>query len=69
MTLAGAGVAVALGICFGGYCGVAWDRYQRRNDDHRPRYQRDAVSKERLARLHVVDDEHTQRWDDERNDG
>jgi hypothetical protein len=58
-------LALMAGIAVGGYIGVAWDRYQRRNDDHRPTYQRDAVSKQRLARLHVVDDEHTHRWNED----
>jgi hypothetical protein len=67
MTPAGFALALTLGICFGGFIGVAWDRWQRRYDDHRPSYQRKAVSKERLARMHILNEDNTQRWD-ERND-
>jgi len=65
MTGAGFACAMVIGVFCGAFVGVAWDRYSRRYDDHRPSYQRKAVSKERLARMHILDDEHTRRWDDD----
>ena len=57
-------VAAVIAVTCGGYIGVAWDRYQRRHDDHRPLYQRQRLTRQQLERLHIVDDEHTRRWDE-----
>ena len=65
MTGAGFACALVIGLICGGFAGVAWDRYQRRYDDHRPKYQQRRMTRQQLDRLHIVDDEHTKRWDDD----
>jgi len=50
-------IGLVIGVVCGGFLGVAWDRWSRRDDDKRPEYLRRVVHPSRLARMHVIEDE------------